>query len=1055
MKKKITLLILILIAGCITAFAQSKTIKGTVKDSKGESLPGVTVKVKGTNTGTATDVNGGYTISAPANGVLTFSSLGLENQEIAINGHTLIDVTMTATNKQLEEVVVIGYGTRAVKDVTGAISSIKADKLANDNPTSVTDILKGAIPGMSVAMNTSAKGGGTGDLELRGKVSLSGNAAPLIVLDGVIYPGQLADINPDDIDRIDVLRDPSALAVYGAQSGGGVVAITTKKGKGGTTISVSANTGIAQLEKNQQFYQGTAFLDWRADAARATNTANPYYYYSNPNNLPSGVTLAQFLNGSTGDPTVVWLQRLGLQNNEIANYQAGNVTDWSKLIFRNGIRNDYTASLQGRTDAVSYYMSGNFTKNENLIQGGEYKDARFRLNLEGKVAKFLTIGINSQFASRDESGSLNPFSLSGYDLREADWTQIINASPYGNMYNADGSLRRIDTDDSGLNFRNPFLGTVYNQNVNIQNVLFGNLFARVDLPFGIKYNLNFGPQIEAYRNFFSRPVANPNELAFGTAMRTMENRFRYNLDNILSWNKTFGIHNFDVTLLLTKNRYQSWYTSTSNTGLSPTDGAGYHNIGAGTLPVESSDDREVDGDGKMARLNYTLLGRYILTGTARQDGYSPFGLRVPRQSYVSTAFAWVLSDEKFMKGEAFKWLDYAKLRVGYGSNGNIPSDNPPDASKAVSTLYSAYWPTVSGGTVTNNITVGVNNLQNPNLTWERVTGTNLGLDLTVLNGRLNASIDVYNRSTTDQLVKRSIPSISGYNGTYTGSGSNQSSPLTNLGETQNRGIEISLDGQIIKGKNFSWTANGTFSLNRNKIIHIYGAVPVTDASGNITYVENNDIGNGWFLGKDINAVWDYKIDGVWQTAEAAQAAAFTGAGIKPGDFKLEDVDGDHVYTNADKQFLGTTTPSFSWSLRNDFHFLKNFDFSFMLVSSIGQLRKFNQALNSPGSVGFLRQNSYVWPYWTTDNPINDFARLSSGSEGTTINVWRSASFVRIQTVSLGYTFNNSLINKLGMKSAKIYVNATNPYVFTSWQWWDPQNDGPTPRFLAAGISATF
>ncbi|WP_448700627.1 SusC/RagA family TonB-linked outer membrane protein [Mucilaginibacter sp. AW1-3] len=1055
MKKKITLLILILLSGCIVAFAQNSTIKGTIKDNKGDGLPGVTVKVKGTATGTASDINGNYTISAPATGVLIFSSLGLDPQEVEINKRTVINITMTDANKQLQEVVVIGYGTRAVKDVTGSISSIKADKLANDNPTSVTDILKGAIPGLSVAMNTSAKGGSAGDLQLRGQVSLSGNAVPLIVLDGVIYPGQLADINPDDIDRVDVLRDPSALAVYGYQSAGGVVAITTKKGKtAGITISVSANTGISQLEKNQQYYQGTGFLDWRADAARATNTSNPYYFYSNPNNLPAGVTLAQFMNGATGDPTVVWLQRLGLQNNEISNYQAGKVTDWSKLIFRNGIRQDYTASLQGKTDVASYYMSGNFTKNENLIQGGGYKDARFRLNLEGKAAKFLTIGINAQFASRDESDGLNPFNLSGYDLHEADWGQIINASPYGDMYNTDGSLRRIDTDDSGLNFRNPFLGTTYNQNVNIQNELFANLFARVDLPFGIKYSLNFAPQIEAYRNFFFRPVANPNELTGGTATRTMENRFRYNLDNILSWNKTFGIHNFDVTLLLTKNRYQSWYTSTSNTQLSPTDGTAYHSIGAGTLPVESSDDREVDGDGKMARLNYTLLGRYILTGTIRQDGYSPFGLKNPRQTYSSGALAWVLTDEKFMKGDAFKWLDYAKVRVGYGSNGNI-TGGTPDASVAVAQLYSNYYPTVANGTVTNNITVGVYNLQNADLTWERVTGTNLGLDLTILHGRLNASIDVYNRSTTNQLVKRSIPSVQGFNGTYTGSGSNQSSPLTNIGETQNRGIEISMDGSIIRGKNFSWSANGTFTLNRNKIIHIYGAVPVIDANGNETYVENNDIGNGWFLGHDISAVWDYKITGVWQANEAANAALFTGAGIKPGDFKMEDVDGDHAYTNADKQFLGSTSPSFTWSLRNDFHFLKNFDFSFLLVSSIGQLRKFNQALNSPGSVGFLRQNSYVWPYWTTENPINDFARLSSGSEGTTINVWRKSSFVRIQTVSLGYTFDNSLIKKIGMKSAKIYVNATNPYVMTSWQFWDPQNDGPTPRFLAAGISATF
>ncbi|MCJ8211062.1 SusC/RagA family TonB-linked outer membrane protein [Mucilaginibacter sp. RS28] len=1064
MKKRITLLITLFIAFFSVAFAQNITVKGTVKDDKGLTLPGATVKVKGTSTAVATNINGQFTISAPSNGTLVFSSISYVTQEQPINGRTTINITLASDQKTLSEVVVIGYGTRAVKDVTGAIASVKAEKLENENPTSVTDIIRGNVPGISVAMNTSAKGGGAGDLQIRGKASLSGNSNPLIVLDGVIYFGQLADINPDDIERVDVLKDPSALAVYGAQAAGGVVAITTKKGRAGKpTISITANGGIAQLAKNQKVYQGEDFLNWRADVARSTNTNNPYYYYSNPNNLPSGVTLTQFMNGATGDPTTVWLQRLGLFANEISNYQNGKTIDWGKEVFRNGIRQDYTASLQGRSDAVSYYMSGNYTNNQNLIKGGHYTDGRVRVNLEGKATKFLTIGINSQFASRDEGAASDALSGQGIDRTEADWTQVVAGSPYGDFYNADGTIRRIDTDDSGLNFRNPFLGNAYNSNVAVQNVLFANMFARVELPFGFKYSLNYSPQIEAYRNFFFRPVANPNELAGGTGIRTMENRYRFNLDNVINWNKTFGIHNFDATFLLNKEQYHSWYTRTDNSQFSPSDILGYHNIGAGTLPVESSDDRVYNADALMARLNYNLLGRYILTGTIRRDGFSPFGLTQPRQTYTSGALAWVFTDEKFMKGDGFKWLNYGKLRVSYGSNGNRLSTGTADPSLALALLNLSRYPTATAaGVVTNNTGIYATSLQNPNLTWEKTTGTNFGLDFTMFNNRLNGSVDVYpTRKTTNLIVRRALLWVQGLNtgnNIQIGGSSNNSNLYSNIGEVTNKGFEVALDGKIIQSKNFNWSAAGTFSLNRNKIVHLYGEYQVKDANGNMVTRENDDIGNGWFIGHDVNAVWDYKILGVWQQSDAAEIArinAKTNVGIRPGDFKLQDVNGDDRWDNADKQFLGSESPKFNWSLRNDFNFLRNFNASFLLVSSIGQLRQYNQALNNPGSVGYLRMNSYVQPYWTPDNPINDYARLVSGQSGTTINVWRKSSFVRLQTVSLGYNIPKDIVKHFGMSNAKIYVNATNPYVFTGWNYWDPQNNGPTPRFWQAGFSATF
>ncbi|MEO6522165.1 MAG: SusC/RagA family TonB-linked outer membrane protein [Mucilaginibacter sp.] len=1051
MKKQITLLILILVTGCLSAFAQNITVKGVIKDSQGLPLPGAAVKIKGTPIGVAADVSGKYSISTPAKATLIITSVGFAAQEVAVGSRTTIDITMLDDNKQLNEVVVIGYGTREKKYVTGAIATVKAEQLENENPASVTDLLKGNIAGINVGMNTSPKGGGSGDLLIRGKASLAASTTPLIVLDGVVYQGQLADINPNDIETLDVLKDPGTLAVYGSSSAAGVVAITTKKGKAGPPqITFNVNYGFEQLQKDQKFYQGEAFLNWRADGQRASNTTLPAYQWSDPRALPDGVTVAQWmaLTGATGDPVDVWLTRLGLFANEKANYMAGKVTDWSKLVFQNGKRQDYTASLSGKSDVLSYYMSGNFVDYQNLIKGGEYKNYRFRASLEGKASKYLTLGFNAQYAMRDEGAITTGPSNQSIDNTQADWTQIINQSPYGDFYNADGSIRRIDTDDSGLNARNPFLGNYYNQNEAVQSTLQANLYAKVKLPFGFQYQLNFVPDVESYRNFEFKPVANPNELAGGEAWRTMENRYKFLLDNLLTWDKTFGVHNFSFTGLLEKEKYQTWYTSTANSGLTPSDALGYHQIGAGLLPVESSDDRVYNADALMGRLNYTLMSRYLLSASIRRDGFSPFGLQFPRSTYATAGLGWIFSDESFMKGNQFKWLNYGKFRVSYGSNGNRLATGTADPSLALAVITTAKYPTIVAGTLTNNVALYASSLQNPNLRWETTTGTNIGLDFAILNNRLSGSIDVYNRKTTDQIVKRTLTTIEGFN--------INASSLTNIGEVNNKGLELALNSKNISSKNFNWNSSGTLYINRNKIVHLYGATTITNADGSTSTIEADDKANGWFIGHDIDAVWDYKILGVWQANETTEAAKFTGAGIKPGDFKLEDVDGNHIYNDNDKQFLGSTNPDFIWSLRNDFNFFKHFDFSFLLVSSIGQLTQFDQAKNQPGSVGFARQSSYVLPYWTADNPINDYARLNSGSNGTTIHVWRKSSFVRLQTVSAGYTFDKKLVNKLGIQSAKVYFNANNALVYApSWDFWDPQNAGPTPRIFSMGLNVTF
>ncbi|MFD0939203.1 SusC/RagA family TonB-linked outer membrane protein [Pedobacter boryungensis] len=1015
MRKKITLLISMVLFTYVCCFAQDIVIKGSIKDKNGSPLPGVSVTVKNSKSGASSNGDGEYSISAPGNSTLVFSMIGYKIQEVAVNNRAQLNVELIESVNELSDVVVVGYGTALKKDVTGAISSVKATQLENENPQSVADILKGNIAGLSVGMNTSAKGGG--DLLVRGKTTLTASTSPLIVLDGVIYIGQLSDINPNDIETIDVLKDASSLAVYGSKAATGVVAITTKKGKSSTpTINFNTNFGIATLSKDQPVYDGPGFLAWRGDVLRSAGTS-PAYIYNDPDNLPAGVTLTQWLNGqTTTNPKDLWLTRLGLLTNEKNNYFAGNTIDWYDLLFRTGQRQDHTLSIAGRKDEVNYYMSLGYLKNENLIEGGQFSTVRTRVNLDAKAAKFLNVGINFQYADRDE-GSI-----------EADWSQLTSLSPYGDYYNTDGSLRRIPTDDNGLNARNPFLNPTYNSRMVRLNTLFGSIYAKATLPFGITYQLNFSPGIDMYRTFNASSSLNPNVTTpGGSATRAQETRYNWQVDNLLKWNKTLGkIHNFDATFLVNGEKYQSWYTLSGNEGFIPSDILGYHNLGSGIKASVSSDDQAYKGDALMGRIIYSLLGRYNLSYTLRRDGFSGFGANNKRAVFQSAGAAWTFTEESFLKD--IKWLNYGKLRVSYGENGNRVVDQY--SSLSAEDLVKYQYVNSSGVPSEVNGLVGGARIGNPELKWEKTKSLNIGLDFGIINNRINGALEFYDKKTSDLLISQTLSNVSG-----------ASNVISNIGAVNNKGFEISISSKNITSGKILWNSNFIFSLNRNKIIRL--ATP------------NNDPGNGWFIGKDIDVIWDYKILGVWQTNEVAEANKFN-KGIKPGDYKLQDVDGNYVYNDADKQFLGYRNPRFTWAFRNELNIYKSFDLSFQLISNWGQKGQDNQGLNQPGSVGFGRTSSYVVPYWTVDNPTNEYARLSSGLSGTSFNVYRKSSFIRLNTVALSYTLPTDLISKVKLQSAKVYFNINNAALYApDWNTWDPQNNGPTPRYYTLGLNISL
>jgi len=1023
-------------------------VTGKVVDTRNSPIEGASVVLKGTKNGVNTDAQGNFSLKdVPDNGTIVVSAVGYLSKEVAVKKGAALNVTLTEQVSSLTDVVVVGYGTQSKKDLTGAVTQIKATQLENENPRSVGDMLRGNAPGMDVGFDASTKGSNA-SLQIRGKGTLTASSSPLIVLDGVIYPGGIEDINPNDIATIDVLKDASSAAVFGARSANGVVLITTKRGKGGKpVISFNDNIGFNKLESKPHLLDGNEMLDFRGEAIwsmmgyDSTSKVGIKYKYLDPRKLPSSISQADWmaLTTATGDAVVEWLTRLRLKPIEIANYQAGKLLDWEKLIYNdNALQHDHTVSIAQRKDDYNYYFSLGYLTNEGLTKGDVYKTFRTRFNLEATAAKYLTVGLNFQFANRDESSV--PLSMS----------DVTRTTPWGSIYADDGvTLRTSPNDDPGNN-TNPFMDQYYTDRKYQYNNMFGSVYVKGKLPWGFSYQANFSPRYDFLMEFNHQSALNPTIAAKkGIVDRRDQTTYSWQSDNIVRWNQKFDKHTIEATFLFNAEKFQSWNSKLHSENFAPNDNLSYHSAQSGTAGVVvSSDDQVSTGDALMGRVNYNYDQRYFLTVTTRRDGYSAFGQQNPRATFPSAALAWAINEEKFMKSTQ-KWLDYLKLRVSYGENGNREIGRYAALSNLSS---SSYVYVTSGGVVYNGSTVQASNLSNPSLKWERNSSINYGFDYSILKGKISGSVDMYDRVTKDLLVNRSLPSVVGFN-----------SILVNLGEVENKGTEITVNTVNIEKKNFTWKSTLGVWWNQNTINHLYGATPDYDATGKqIGTSEKDDLTNQWFIGHSISAVYNYKVIGVWQVADAATAAKY---GYKPGDFRLEDTNNDGVYTIADKQFLGETTPKFSWNLRNDFRVFKNFDISFTLYSKVGQLSSFSEATNSQlngGNVFYDRSNFYKIPYWTPSNPINEYAGIASNVGGpVSWNVYRKSSFVRLSNMSVAYNLPQAIARKHKLEAVKFYMNVVNAHVFTNWIYFDPENKNgtsggaPTPYTINFGLNLTL
>ncbi|MBM1106539.1 TonB-dependent receptor [Aurantibacter crassamenti] len=999
-------------------------VNGTVLDQNGQPLPGANILEKGTTNGTQTDFDGNFSIQIGSqNATLMVSYLGFVTKEIEVSNQSHLDITLEEDANNLDEVVVVGYGTMKKSDLTGSVANVSSETYQDQHMTQITDMLQGTVAGLNMSQSSSASG--EGSIEVRGANSLNASTQPMIVVDGSIYNGSIRDINPADVKSIDILKDASSAAVYGSRASSGVILITTKGGtKGKTTINFTSQLGVVSATNKFASNNAEEYLSFRQDVKRALDTSSPAYYYDNPNQLPDGVGIDQWRNASNNpnaDNTREWLTRLTFFPVEMENYINGNSIDWYDKTIRSGaIQQKYDLSINGGTDEVTYFWSMGYQENEGILLGDDYSAITTRLNLNFKPTKWMDIGMNTQFTNRDE-GAVSVDQNSGSNV---NLSNMLRMSPYGSEYNEDGTIKRYPND---FTIENPLLNYYGQQRTNKINSLFSTLYTNIQLPFGIKYKLSFQPRFESYGdyNFWSSETIPGGQSGFGT--REEYSSYNWIFDNILTWKKEFGKHSFDLTLLQSAEQNKSSFSYLQNEQFTPNENLGFHGLQYGVNPAVSTDDRESTADASMARLNYVFNDKYLLTASVRRDGYSAFGQENPRAVFPAVALAWKVSDEGFFNIDA---VNQMKLRASWGINGNRDIDIYGSLAQTESDIY-------YDGT---NTQVGVFNstLANRSLRWEKTESLNFGLDLSLYQNRITFAADVYSMSTVDLLMERKLPEITGYE-----------SILANLGELQNTGVEFTLNTVNVSNENLTWKTNLTFALNRNKIKKLFSNF---DEDG----VELPDYTNQWFPGHAIDAVWDYKTLGIWQVDEAAAAAA---VGLEPGDWKAEDVDGDNIYEELkDKQFIGNTEPRFRMGMRNQFNFLKNFTASVFLRGEFGQIDAFSYALRQGGSDTYDRRNEVNIPYWTPENPINDYPRLIANNTvyGGGLQIYKKSSFIRIQDVTLSYNVPSDFMDRYGISSARLFFSGHNLAYFSKWPGWDPESlNNPMTKTFSLGFSLTL
>lgn len=984
------------------AFGQ-KTVSGTVTDATGEGVIGASVIVKGTSTGTVTDFDGNYTIqNVPEKAVLVFSYVGFRTQEVPVAGKSQVNVTLEEDKQLLDEVVVVGYGVQRKSDVTGALTRV-GEKELNVKPVSnAFEALQGKAAGVDITSNQ--RPGEVGSIMIRGTRSLNASSDPLYVVDGVpLQTGGIEALNPRDIESIDILKDASSTAIYGSRGANGVVLVTTKKGQEGKTqLSYSGSFTFEKIIDKSPAFNASDYITWRRWA----------YYNSAPDKYTPGDQPTQEQDQSffSGDEYALANVMKGWSG---GSWDGSKVTDtdWTDFVTQTGVTQEHTISARGGTKNVNGFVSFGYLNNKGTQKGQEYERFNFSASADVQATPWFKAGgsINASFAEQDYG-----FSRTGQSSNSGP-TDIYGAAKsilrYAVPYDNDGNIILMPGGSTVNTYTIMDEWKKSNDNRQTYRAI-GSFYAQLDFgkiwePLqGLQWKTQFGPDFRFYRlgNFIdSSSAARGGGNSY--ARRNDTRNMAWTLDNMLLYNKTFAEkHSVGITLLQSASKSNTQTSGMSEVAV-PMSSFLWNNMGA--VDITSSDYSasmstglsEYSLSSYMARVNYSYMDRYLLTASARWDGSSVLAEGNKWDFFPSMALGWRMEQESWLRDVT--WLDQLKLRLGVGVTGN--SAVSPYGTLGV---ISSYWMPFSAGNtqilVTNEpyYSNSQNKMPNNNLSWEKTTQWNFGIDFSFLKGRIGGTIDMYTSTTNDLIMAMTIPSLTGYPST-----------LANIGKTSNKGIEVTLNFIPVMTKDFTWNSNLNFAWQKDKIEELSNG-------------KEDDINNAWFIGESIAVHYGYEAAGIWQESDAAEMAKFNENGHKftAGSVRPVDQNGDYVIDADDRVILGNKNPRLTAGWSNSFSW-KGLELTLELQGRF----KYMVSTGGEGQLGMYQQREI--DYWTPSNTGAEWQKpvysTAGGDSYSGLLGFKDASFIKIRNLSLGYNFDRKLIDKIGLSNLKVYVQGRN------------------------------
>ena len=1062
MRQKFVTFMLALLASA-ALFAQNK-VTGTVSDDLGPAI-GVSVMEKGTNNGVITDLDGNYVITVKPGATLVFSSIGYATQEIVVGSQSVINVLLKEDAEFLDEVVVVGYGVMKRSDLSGSSVSMKEEDLKGSIITNLDQSLQGRAAGVS-AVQTSGAPGSSSSIRVRGQATVNANAEPLYVIDGVIVQGggnsgadfglgdalgngrvstisPLSTINPADIVSMEILKDASATAIYGAQGANGVVLITTKHGK----------AGDAKFS-----YDGMVAVSRQNSRIKMMNLREFAEYYNDMVDLGEVEANAMY-----ADPSIL-----------------GKGTNWQDEVFRTAIQHQHQISAQGGSEKVQYYVSGSYMNQEGTIIGSNFDRLSFRTNLDAQLKEWFKLGVNATYALTHDNLKLA-------DGQEGVIFYSLSSLPDIPVYDIDGNYSTVVRE--GYTTKNPVALAMYNENTLKRQKLTGNIYAELTPVKHFVWRSELGFDISSSQADTYKPKISLGTFQQGSnSISQQQNSSTYwSVKNYLTYANTIGKHSF--TAMVGQEAWESrWnYMRVANTDL-PSDEIRNLALATGTPKVGSG-----FGSSAMAsfftRETYNYDNRYLLTYTFRYDGSSNFGPDNRWAGFHSVAGSWRFTNEKFFTNKNV--LNDGKIRIGWGQTGNANIGSgawESGMSKMPSALGDSQRPA---------------NISNTGIHWEKQQQTNLGIDLSFFQNRINFTMDLYQKVSSDMLMSMTLPS---YMGTQGNGSSALAAPKGNYGTIRNRGLEITLDTHPIDKKDFAWDSNFQISFNQNKLIAL-------DGSANaqlVGYGQWSDIVSVTEIGESLYNFYGYKVVGVYKDFDdimnSPKAEKFPADGVFnrnttvwPGDLKFEDVNKDGVINELDRTNIGSPLPKFTFGWTNTFRY-KNVDLSIFLNGSVGN-KVLNYNMMGQGYNGLVHMNSV----WTNQHvSIADRAKLAAIDPSrdwlddvTNVRVTNAdtktprptiadpndndrlsdryiedGSYLRIKNITLGYTFPKSVLQKVKIDNIRLYMNIQNLYTFTKYMGYDPEvgastqdssgltfgvDNGryPSPMTCSFGLNITF